>query len=31
MNRAEGRRMMTVWAERLRTFLDSHYTEATEK
>lgn len=31
MNRSEGRRMMTVWAERLRTFLDSHYTEATEK
>jgi hypothetical protein len=31
MNRAEGRRMMTVWAERLRTFLDSHYTDATEK
>ena len=31
MNRTEGRRMMTVWAERLRTFLDSHYTEATEK
>lgn len=31
MNRSEGRRMMTVWAERLRTFLDTHYTEATEK
>jgi hypothetical protein len=31
MNRSEGRRMMTVWAERLRTFLDSHYTKATEE
>ena len=31
MNRSEGRRMMTVWAERLRTFLDSHYTTEAEE
>jgi hypothetical protein len=31
MNRTEGRRMMTVWAERLRAFLDSHYTDASKE
>ena len=27
MNRAEGRRMFSAWANQLRTFLDQHYTE----
>jgi hypothetical protein len=27
MNRAEGRRIFTLWADQLRSFLDEHYTK----